>query len=440
MTSIKRIQSLREQSDFLLLAGQTLAQISDRMVQLGLIWFITSRFGEGFLIWYLVMGGLPHALLVRFSGPVIQKVSSLKTVLYTDLARGCVYVLAFTLVIVFPEWLQNTHSPSTSVPALSPIVWLLFLSVILANIFSAFFNPAILSLAVEIKAPNDIQKLTAKLSSISSFATILGPILGLYVFNAFHLSGLFIIAGASYFLSACALSLIKKNDIKVNHSNDSLSETKKFSLLQTHRIIGVMLLTFLGINLFLSPLQILMPSMAKNLFGNSFNSLAIMETFLGIGILVGGAILSIYSVEKRKLFWAWSFLTLLSFSYLGFTYSGLFNSHQIRIFDVSFQINFLGSALFLFVIGLTLGMANILILNILQTQPSTTDVPKVMSYVNLISTATLPFSLALLGLLQRSYSIDHLGQGAGLVLVIFIMSSYFNFRRFGSDLFNKDSV
>ena len=52
---VKRFKQL---DDMLLLAGQTLSQVADRMVQLGLIWFITSSFGEQFLIWYLVVGGM----------------------------------------------------------------------------------------------------------------------------------------------------------------------------------------------------------------------------------------------------------------------------------------------------------------------------------------------------------------------------------------------
>lgn len=189
--------------DLLLLFGQTLSQVSDRMVQLGLIWFITSGFGESFLIWYLVVGGLPHVLLVKHSGAIIQKLSSLKTVLFSDLARGCIYLLAFGLLVLFPEWL-NTQGHSA-------VLWLLFISVFVSNIFSAFFNPAILSLSVEIKEQDEVQKLTAKLSSITSFATILGPIVGLYIFNAFNLTGLFTIAGISYLLSAYALSLVSRD-------------------------------------------------------------------------------------------------------------------------------------------------------------------------------------------------------------------------------------
>lgn len=403
--------------DILLLVGQTLSQVSDRMVQLGLIWFITSSFGEAFLIWYLVVGGLPHALLVKHASLAINRFGALKTVLFSDLVRGFIYLLAFVIVLLFPSLL--------STEAGTRVLWLLFGSVFIANIFSAFFNPALMSLAVEIKQGEAVQKLTAKLSTISSFATILGPVLGLFVFNKFGLSGLFVITGVSYIVSAYALSLVSKAPAAAlgeAEQNSSLS----LGFLKSQIIIAVMLAVFLLMNLLLSPLQVLMPSMAKDLFGNSFNSLAILETLVGAGILLGGAILSFISVNTRQLFWTWVFLVVLSFAFLLFTFAGASGDQQI---------SFIVASVALFLMGFALGIANVLIINILQTQPKPSDVPKVMSLVNLISTAALPFSLALLGFLQQSFSIVELGRVCGVLLVLFVVSSFFTFRKYGKEIF-----
>jgi predicted MFS family arabinose efflux permease len=400
-----------QQNDIFLLVGQTLSQVSDRMVQLGLIWFITSSFGEQFLIWYLVAGGLPHALLIKYSSLMISRLSALKTVLYSDLARGFIYFFAFVLVLLFPEWLHSSGGKN--------VLWLLFISVFLSNIFSAFFNPAILSLAVEIKESDDVQKLTAKLSTVTSFATILGPVLGLFAFNQFGLSGLFLIAGLSYIASAYSVSLVSKTSSAARVPFHGGSSAAAIGLFHTKKIVGVMLAVFLVMNLLLSPLQVLMPTMAKDLFGNSFNSLAALETLLGAGILLGGAILSFYTIQSRTLFWTWVFLMILSLGFLLFTFS----------------TSFMACAVALFLMGFALGLANVLIINILQTQPKAEDVPKVMSLVNLISTATLPFSLALLGMLQQTVAIAAVGRVAGIVLTAFVLISYFSFRRFGQEIF-----
>lgn len=410
--STQTLSKSNTRDDVLLIVGQTLSQISDRMVQLGLIWFITSTFGENFLIWYLVVGGLPHALLVAYSSRMIDRFGSLKTVLYSDLARGVIYLLSFLLIL--SGWFNSESGIS--------IMWLLFISVFISNVFSAFFNPAIMSLSVEIKPDDQVQKLTAKLTSVTSLATIIGPVFGLLLFNKWGLHGLFLLASLSYVLSAYAVSLVTKSLTPLTPKMSPADQTPssvEFSLFKTTPIIGVMLLIFLLMNLLLSPLQVLMPSMAKDVFGNSFNSLAILETVIGSGILLGGAILSFFSIQKMQLFWTWICLVLLSLSFSVFTY----------------KASFVVAAIALFGLGLFLGLANVLIINILQITPKTQHVPKVMSLVNLISTATLPFSLALFGVLQQTTSIFLLGQFAGLILVLFSIFSFFPFRRYGQEIF-----
>ncbi len=413
--------------DALLLVGQTLSQISDRMVQLGLIWFITSTFGESYLIWYLVIGGLPHALLVSYSSLVIERLTALRTVLYSDLARGLIYLISFLLLYLFPE-LSSTGAGSL-------ILWILFISVFSANIFSAFFNPAIMSLSVEIKENDQIQKLTAKLSSIASFATIIGPVLGLFVFNQYGLAGLFAISSFSYFISTYSLSQVSKPQRKITSGAEGDALDISFSPFGTHIIIGVMLTVFLLMNFLLSPLQILMPSMAKEAFGNSFNALAVLETVLGSGILLGGALLTVVSIKHRPLFWTWFFSLIISFAYSFFTLSSHVASNEISIFGTSYKASLFLASGALFVLGFCLGIANVLIINILQTQPSPQHVPKVMSLVNLIGTATLPFSLALLGLLQSLTSISVLGIAAGALLILVSGVSFFPFRKFGQEIF-----
>lgn len=67
--------------------GQLLAQVSDRMTGLGLIWVVTEKFGENWVTWYLVIGGLPHLLLSPVSARVISKVGAISTVISADLIR-----------------------------------------------------------------------------------------------------------------------------------------------------------------------------------------------------------------------------------------------------------------------------------------------------------------------------------------------------------------
>lgn len=399
---------VKNQSEWFMIGSQLLAQLSDKMTSLGLIWFITTQFGESWLTWYLVIGGLPHLLFASSSANWIQKFGALRTVVSTDIFRAVLFGMS--------AWLLGAEIDHKTLYVIIAIVFT-------ANIFSAFFNPAILTLPLELESEDKVQLLTARLTTITSLTTVIGPILGLFCFNEFGIKGLFLISFISYGVSgffAYQLTRYEESVFKLN----SLRIAKDTSIpiwesLRKNKLIFVMLFVFLFMNLFLSPLQVLMPSMAKNVFNNSFNSLAYMEVVFGVGIVLGGIMLSIYTISKRELFWVWGLLLFFSLSYVAFLFQ------KILIMNL----------LFLFLMGLNLGLVNVLIIHLFQERPRKEDVPNIMSVTNLISTASVPFSLTMLALLQQFLSVEKLGLLSSLGLVIVVIISYYPFKKWGKENF-----
>lgn len=393
-------------SNWALIIGQLLAQLSDRMMSLGLIWIINENFGERWVTWYLVLGGLPHLLFSVYSGQIIQKVGALRTVISADLVRAVIYFIG---ALFF-------HSISGE-RELIFVMGLIFL----ANSFSAFFNPAILTLPIELEKDTEVQKLTARLSTVSSLTIVIGPLVGMFCFKLIGLKGLFFVTSLAYLLSGiCAFSL--RSRAKEAQSLKSVENEKTVSFLETlksNELVVSMLLVFLFLNLFSSPLQVQIPYLAKNLFSGSFNSMAAMEMGLGIGIVCGGLGLSVFSIIKRELFYTWLFLTGIGVFFLSFQYS----------FDLLFAVACLS------LMGFFVGLANILIINIFQSRPEAKHVPNIMSAVNLIGTAAVPLSLAISGVLQSSYSISQIGRACGFVLLVICLASYVPFKKWGKELF-----
>lgn len=398
---------VKSQSEWLMIGSQLLAQLSDKMTSLGLIWFITTQFGEGWLTWYLVIGGLPHLLFAGVSAQWIQKWGALRTVVFTDFFRALLFVVSAFL-----------FSNDISKESLYLIIGIVFT----ANIFSAFFNPAILTLPLEVESEEKVQLLTARLTTITSLTTVLGPILGLFCFNQFGIKGLFFISFVAYFISGFFAYRLIEFDFgmpKIENAKQSLAAIPIWESLIRNKLIFVMLIVFLFMNLFLSPLQVLMPAMAKNIFHNSFNSLASMEVVFGVGIVLGGILLSLFTIQKRELFWVWSLLLLFSLSYVAFLFPKIL----------------LLSLFFLFLMGLNLGLVNVLIIHLFQERPLKEDVPNIMSVTNLISTASVPFSLTMLALLQQFLSVEKLGLLSSVGLVIVVLIAYYPFKKWGKEVF-----
>ncbi|MCK6598555.1 MAG: MFS transporter [Bdellovibrionaceae bacterium] len=399
--------------EWFMLISQLLAQLSDKITSLGLIWYITTQFGESWLTWYLVIGGLPHLLLSGYSGRVIQQWTAIKTVYYSDLARAFLFIISF---FYFENELKHDSS-----------LYMLLGLIFSVNVFSAFFNPAILTLPLEVEDEERVQTLTARLTTVSSLTTVIGPLLGLVLFNQFGLKGLFVINFICYAVSSFfarklfRVSQLGSMDKKSNHSSSSSSfhSVPIWESLSRNKLIAVMLLLFLFMNLFLSPIQVLMPVLAKNLFSKSFNVLAYMELFFGLGVVFGGLFLSLVSIHRRELFWVWFFLLFFSLIFVLF----------------HFQASLIFILICLLLMGVTLGLVNVLIVHLFQEHPLKTDVPNIMSVVNLISTASVPVSLSLLALLQKYMSVIILSRMSSLVLLALVVVSVYPFKKLGKDLF-----
>ena len=99
--------------DWILLVGQLLAQLSDKMLSIGLIWIIAKNFGDTWVTWYLVVGGIPHLIFFSLNAKLIQKIGALKVVIATDWIRAIIYFVA-SLIISNVE--HKSELPSSSPP------------------------------------------------------------------------------------------------------------------------------------------------------------------------------------------------------------------------------------------------------------------------------------------------------------------------------------
>ncbi len=390
--------------NWILLVGQLLAQLSDRMLSIGLIWVISKNFGDSWVTWYLVVGGIPHLLFFAVNAKLIQHLGALKVVIGADWIRSFIYLIAAFLISGIEK--QNE---------LFEVMALIFAS----NAMAAFFNPAIFSLPIEIAKGDAVQKLTARLSAISSLTTVLGPIAGILCFQELGLHGLFFSTSLFYLVSGFCGWALNRRISSPEKSDINSDESIKLKVQGISPLIISMLLVFLIMNLLTSPIQILMPSMARSQFSGSFNSLATMEMGLGSGISIGGVILSFFAIQNRTLFYTWFLLVGVAISFLAFQFSP----------------NLWLAAGLLATLGLFVGLGNILILNIFQSQPRPEQVPQVMSLVNLISSAAVPLSLIMAGLLQTKISIHEIGKFCAVILLVVCLSSWVPFRKWGKELF-----
>jgi predicted MFS family arabinose efflux permease len=307
-------------------------------------------------------------VLARYSGNWVERFGPLKAVITTDLIRGIIYVVAAL------AWSSESD------------LSLLFLVTILANCASALFNPAILSLPPRLKlAKNEyLSQLTAMIDSCFSLGNILGPVAAVALYPLLGLKGLFLLNSASYIFAGLLETRVRLADSHASMSptvpSEQSTESTKLGISED-RLIRYMLISFFLMNLVLTPLLAFLPLFAKTQFEGQIGVLAAMETAIGAGSVLGGVFLSVLKSHGKAGPKIISSLFVIALTQLTFSLS-----HDSKL-----------TCLALFVLGIALSVINISVLTLFQTRPREADVPKVMSYVNLISVGAIPLSMIVIG-------------------------------------------
>lgn len=355
--------------------GQLISQACDKVMSVGIIWVLTVRFSPRWIPWFIGIGALPHALFAAYSGKWIGRRGALRTVVGADAFRGVLFLAA--------AWL------AVAVRSGAALLAILLAAALISNAAGSFFNPAILSLPVEMMPPGAKRdKLTALLDSCFSFGNVLGPLVSAIAYALAGLGGLLAINGASYLFSALLAYRIKPGDGMAPAGAPpelddpaALAPRTALQVLKSEPVVAGMLGRFLVINFFLAPVMIFMPWYVRHVYGAGIAGLATLEVFLGAGTLAGSVFLSVAHLPGAT----WKRITscgcAVGLAYLAFTFSrGL-----------------AAGCASLAALGFFLALANVLILNFFQTGPSPRDVPGVMGLVNLISVASLPVSMGVAG-------------------------------------------
>lgn len=373
-------------------------------MSVGLVWVLAEQFSNRWVSWYIAIGALPHLLLAPLSGKWIQRWNPLKTLIVTDAIRGIFFL---GTVSAIPFFIESKPSPS--------ILFFLFSLNFISNLAGAFFNPAILTIPIHLSKGKALQQLNALIDSCFSLGNVLGPLLSVAVYSLGGIPALLVVNALSFLLASVFSLLIQTPDsLRKNNSERSSSEAnEKRKSFQPSWPLKILLLVFLGMNFVLAPLMLLMPWSSKNIFSGQISALATQETGFGIGSVLGSLILSLLMIPGTLHKKIPLTLSLLGLSYLGYAWVGTLPGGSLSL---AFCI--------LLFLGLFLSASNVYILTYFQEHPRPADVPLLMSWVNLISVASLPLSMGILGIWIEQIPIRPFAIGFALMVFILALTTF----------------
>jgi MFS family permease len=358
---------LKDRNAALLCSGQLVSQICDKMLTVGLVWVLIERSSPSAVAWFLAVSALPHLLLALHAGRWTAALGPLRTVIAADWARAALFS---GLAVLWPR-----VGAASQVPAL-------FAAAFAANAAGALFNPAIMALPVSLAAPEALQPLTALVDTSFSLANVAGPACSALLYPLVGLRGLLLCNGLSYACAAALESGVRPR-AAASGGADAAAPDGIVAVLRGDRLVRFMLGGFLAMNLFFAPLLVFLPLFARSAYGGTIGTLAALESSLSGGTLLATAGLSVLSANARLGARIAVGMAATAAAYVGFALT-----------RAPWQ-----GALCLAVLGFFLAASNVFILTLFQSRPRPANVPVVMSLVNVISTASLPLSMGVLGLL-----------------------------------------
>jgi MFS family permease len=384
---------IRERNSMIIFVSQLVTSVADKMLSIGLIWYITKNLGPNIVPWFLACAFLPHLIFSFFSTKIIHHVGTIKTVINTTIFRGLVLLIYFLILSFFN--LSSAHFANS-----------LFVMIFLIGVGSSLFTPAILSCPPLLVDEDKVIALNGLLDSTISIATILGAVLSVFILNYVEIQGLLLINAICFISSFFLLLMLKKKNEENNSENlEQGNHVSPVTVLRKYPAIAKMLFSFLVLNLVLAPIFVLMPWYVQQVYAGDSSTLATIEGALGLGAFLMGILISVTKFEVKAQDRV-KMIAIITF-----------------IFGVCFSLFALSSkpwqgALVLFFFGSFLTFLNIQVLTYFQTEALADDVPAIMTSVNLISNASMPISLTLSGVIFPLVNVPTFALVSGLITIL----------------------
>ena len=265
---------LSDSNAFTVFISQLMSTICDKMMSIGLVWYLTTEYSINVVPWFLAVSFLPHIFMSFYSSKIINRYGTLKTVIGTEYFRGCVLLALFGILFYLPE-------KSTIFLAA------LFVASFLVGIGSSVFNPAILSLPPSLVEDEKIPALNALLDTSFSISNILGAACSIVLLNIFDIKILVLINSVSFFVAAIMQAKVK---LKKSEESDLSAQEQvgPMAVLKKYPMITKMLLSFLFINVVFTPILVMIPWYVENVFKGNGSDLAWIEAAMGAGAFLTG--------------------------------------------------------------------------------------------------------------------------------------------------------
>jgi MFS transporter, DHA3 family, macrolide efflux protein len=285
---------------FVLWISQAVSQFGSSIVDFALIWYLTRETGSATILATSTISRLvPNVVLGPLIGPLIDRWSRKKIMIYADFAAALLTV--FLIVLFITHTLQ---------------IWHIYLVIIGRSIAGSFQNPAF-SASIRMLVPEDqLTRVNGFNQTLRGLIVIASPATGAFLMELLPLEG---VVAVDVITAVIAFGCILPLTIpKTPHTTLSVKPNVIGDMMQGFRYLvswrGLLFLfIWIGfLNFFGAPTHNLVPLFVKQYFSGDVLKLGWLQTAAGVGIIIGGLIVGTWGGFKRRIVTCFSGVILQS--------------------------------------------------------------------------------------------------------------------------------
>jgi MFS transporter, DHA3 family, macrolide efflux protein len=253
-----------------LFLGRLVSAVGDKFFSMALAWWILSRDEDGgklHMSLLMAVTIVPVVLFSPFIGTLVDRFNKRTCMLVADIGRAILVLILYGLLV----------SGGLSMPLLYGLVFLL-------GAFVPLFESAVGASLVPLTDDEHLPAAAALDSNVVQLSNVFGALLGSFALAWAGVEGALLFNAASFLVSFGFIFMIRHRLDVMQESPPFWSEFKAgFAFLQIRRDVLSLMLIFTLINLFFTPIVILIPMLVQEVLKETVTWVAIFEFFAAVG-------------------------------------------------------------------------------------------------------------------------------------------------------------
>jgi len=282
--------SLRWKRDFFTIwTGQQLSLVGSRAAQFALVWWLTTTTGSATVLATATMVAmLPQILLGPFAGAYVDRWNRRYVMMVADS-----FIALVALWLAFMFWTGAID------------VWHLYVALLARSLGEAFHWPAMAASTTLMVPERHLARIGGLNQSVHGVLNVVGAPLGALLLAALPLHGVMFVdvATAAFAVLPLVFIAVPQPEREEAHLKPTVWRDVREGLAYLRGWRGMIILLggIMVLKIAMTPAFSLMPLLVRNHFGRGATDLALLEALAGIGIIVGGLILTAWGGFRRKI-------------------------------------------------------------------------------------------------------------------------------------------